>query len=170
MFPGNVWVWAQRNNHVPLLFANKNDECPESSFFCCLWLEWMHWAGGIYMDIKISIFIQHGGNCNLSPLIPGVPEHGYIHTSCFGTCRLALAAFSSILNDFFVSWFQKELIVSPSASHQWNQLALKRLPCSLPNRILLISGDALEYVGTGFQILVQVGISPVLKQRGGGNS
>lgn len=37
--------------------------------------------------------------------------------------QTALAAFSSILNAFFVPWFQKELIVSCSASHQWNQLA-----------------------------------------------
>lgn len=32
--------------------------------------------------------------------------------------QTALAAFSSILNAIFVSWFQKELIVSCSASHQ----------------------------------------------------
>lgn len=77
--------------------------------------------------------------------------------------KTALAAFSSILNAFFVSWFRKELIVSCSASHQWNQLALKKLPLSLPNWILLISGDALNCIGTGFQILVQAGISPVFR-------
>lgn len=44
---------------------------------------------------------------------------------------------------------------------------IKKLPCLLPNQILLISGDALKYVGTWFQFLVQAGISPVFKQEGG---
>lgn len=41
------------------------------------------------------------------------------------------AAFSSIPNTIFVSYFHKGLIVSCSASLQWNQLALKKQPASL---------------------------------------